>query len=513
MDGSGVGREMKGHMDKYRNLFENSVVAMFWSSLRDGMIIEANPAMRSLFGMDSFEGTTATDFYVRPDEARDRVKESLIEEGDVYNLELEFRKKDGSLFWGSYSARVYAEQGVIEGIIVDITSRKETEEALKKSEAKYKTLFDCANDAILIAKEGRIIDLNAQTLKMFGCSGNEVMMGESILKFSPAIQPDGKDTRAQFVEKTDKVLSGEPQSFELRHYRIDGTPFDAEVSLNRIELGGEILVQSIVRDITDRKRVEAENRTAHENLVRRTAELEDLNKELEAFSYSVSHDLRAPLRAIDGFSQALFEDYHDQLDEEGQDFLTRTRLASQRMARLIDDILKLSRISRTEVHYGRADLSSMASAIAAELGKTDRAHRVEFIIASGITVQGDQNLLRIVMENLLGNAYKFTGNGPGRIEFGAVTEQGMQVFFVRDNGAGFDMAYANKLFAPFQRLHRDDEFEGTGIGLATVQRIIHRHEGQVWAEGQVGKGATFYFTISRRKTLRGRNEGKDYSSR
>jgi light-regulated signal transduction histidine kinase (bacteriophytochrome) len=223
--------------------------------------------------------------------------------------------------------------------------------------------------------------------------------------------------------------------------------------------------------------------------------LEAVNKELEAFSYSVSHDLRAPLRAIDGFSQALLEDYHDLLDEQGQDFLTRVRVASQRMASLIDDILKLSRISRTEMRYTTVNLSAIASAIATELQDMDIERKVEFIIQPNIIVKGDANLFGIVMENLLNNAYKFTGNKSGKIEFGKTTHEGNPVFFVRDNGVGFDMAYANKLFVPFQRLHRDDEFEGIGIGLATVQRIIHRHGGHIRAEGEVDKGATFYFTI------------------
>jgi light-regulated signal transduction histidine kinase (bacteriophytochrome) len=223
--------------------------------------------------------------------------------------------------------------------------------------------------------------------------------------------------------------------------------------------------------------------------------LEVLNKELEAFSYSVSHDLRAPLRAIDGFSQAILEDYHDQVDEEGQDFLRRIQAASRHMARLIDDILLLSRISRAELRHGAVKLSALASAVAAELQKASGKQQVDFIAAPGIEVKGDPNLLRIVMENLLNNAYKFMGNKSGTIEFGMIVQDEKPVYFVRDTGVGFDMAYANKLFAPFQRLHREDEFEGIGIGLATVQRVIHRHGGHIWAEGEVGKGATFYFTL------------------
>jgi light-regulated signal transduction histidine kinase (bacteriophytochrome) len=225
-------------------------------------------------------------------------------------------------------------------------------------------------------------------------------------------------------------------------------------------------------------------------------ELEQANKELEAFSYSVSHDLRAPLRSIDGFSQALLEDYTDKLDETGKDYLHRVRTASQHMAQLIDDLLKLSRLTRAEMRYERVDLSALAQMVAAELKKMTPERAVNFIIAEGVAVNGDASLLRVALENLLNNAWKFTRKHPhATIEFGVSQQAGQPVYFVRDDGAGFDMAYVDKLFVPFQRLHESTEFEGTGIGLATVQRIIHRHGGSVWVEGEVGKGATFYFTL------------------
>lgn len=486
--------EMRNYNEKYHNLFENSVVGIFRASFDEGIMLEENQAMRNLFGLDSFEGTRSTDYYVRPEERED-MKEILRQKGSVNNLEILYKRKDGSEFWGSHSARLYDEQDIIEGIIIDISSRKWAEEALRKSEAKYRTLFDSANDAIFIWKNGKIIDCNARTLKMFGCTMDEMMTGEPSLIFLPPLQPDGKDSKESALEKINAAAAGEHQFFEWKHCRKDGTLFDAEVSLNRIELNGKVLVQSILRDATERKQAEERIRKANEDLIRRSAELEAVNKELEAFSYSVSHDLRAPLRAIDGFSQALLEDYHDQLDEQGQDFLMRVRAASQRMASLIDDILNLSRISRTELRYMTVDLSAVVSTIATELQNTGNGHKVDFIIQPDITVKGDPNLLRIVMENLLNNAYKFTANKSGRIEFGAATHEGNRELFVRDNGVGFDMAYANKLFVPFQRLHRDDEFEGIGIGLATVQRIIHRHGGHIRAEGEVDKGASFYFTI------------------
>lgn len=226
-------------------------------------------------------------------------------------------------------------------------------------------------------------------------------------------------------------------------------------------------------------------------------ELEATNRELESFSYSVSHDLRAPLRSIDGFSQILLEDYADSLDEEGADYLGRVRAASQRMGQLIDDLLTLSRTARVSLRREAVDLSEIAGSVAAELRRRDPERGIEFVITEGVRASGDPRLLRVALENLLGNAWKFTARTPeAKIEFGAIRSSERAAYFVRDNGAGFDMAYAGKLFGAFQRLHSPEEFEGTGIGLATVQRVIRRHGGDVWAVGEVSTGATFYFTLT-----------------
>lgn len=235
-----------------------------------------------------------------------------------------------------------------------------------------------------------------------------------------------------------------------------------------------------------------------EAMARRAAELAALNRELESFAFTVSHDLWAPLRAIDGFSRLLSENQHARLDDQGKDHLKRIRAATVRMGELIDDLLNLSRLTRKPMQCQAVDLTRLARSVAAEMGQNHAEHEVDFCIAEGLQTEGDDHLLRNALSQLIGNACKFTAKkAHARVEVGRYEEEGHDVFYVRDNGAGFDMNYADKLFAPFQRLHTSEEFEGTGIGLATVQRIVARHGGKVWAEGAVGEGATFYFTLGR----------------
>ncbi|KST69280.1 sensor histidine kinase [Mastigocoleus testarum] len=257
------------------------------------------------------------------------------------------------------------------------------------------------------------------------------------------------------------------------------------------------LLAELQAEVMERQQAQQAVQGLNQELQKTVTELEVVNKELEAFSYSVSHDLRAPLRSIDGFSQALLEDYPDNLDLTGQDYLRRIRLATQRMGQLIDDLLKLSRVTRSEMHVESVNLSFLANKICTELQENASERQVEFKIHKDLVAKGDIRLLQVLLENLLNNAWKFTSKGiKAQIEFGEMSPKSdIPVYFIRDNGAGFEMKYANKLFAPFQRLHHMNEFPGNGIGLATVQRVVHRHGGRVWAEATVEQGATFYFTL------------------
>jgi light-regulated signal transduction histidine kinase (bacteriophytochrome) len=303
-------------------------------------------------------------------------------------------------------------------------------------------------------------------------------------------------------------LSGDQLVRELRggaHPEMDATPIvlltakaDEEIRVDLLRAGASdyLMKPFSVEELSARVGNLVATRLATTRLERLAAQLEQTNQELESFSYSVSHDLRAPLRRIAGFNQLLLEDCKDQLDATGRDYLARITDSTERMGLLIDDLLALSRAARGPLALDRVDLSQLARAAIEELRKADESRTVEIAIEDGLVAQGDARLLRIVLDNLLGNAWKYTRKTERpRVGFGAKTLQRETCYFVSDNGVGFDPAHADRLFAPFQRLHSDQEFAGTGIGLATVQRIVHRHGGKVWAEASEGEGATFYFRL------------------
>jgi len=401
-------------------------------------------------------------------------------------------RKDGSRFWADVLINaVRDDRGALVGfakVTRDLTERKRAEQALRASEERFRILAVTANDAILSAdSHGNITYFNPGAERIFGYAAEEVS-GRPLTTLMPErFEEAHRAGLARYLATREARVIG--RTVELAGRRKDGTEFPLELSLAAWNQGAEVAFTAIIRDITSRKEGE-------ERLRSYATQLEAANKELEAFSYSVSHDLRAPLRSLDGFSQALLEDYHDRLDDTGRDFLQRVRAASQRMGTLIDDLLSLSRVTRGDLQVEKVDLSALATALAAELQRSDPQRDVRFAIAPDLVARGDPGLMRLVLQNLLGNAWKFTGKrSPAHVEVGSMAHDGGRAFFVQDDGAGFDMAYAAKLFGAFQRLHASDEFPGSGIGLATVQRIIHRHGGQVWAEGTPGRGATFYFTL------------------
>jgi PAS domain S-box-containing protein len=379
----------------------------------------------------------------------------------------------------------------------DITARKREEKNLRR----MATVVRDSNDAITIQDfEGRITAWNRGAELMYGYSEKEALQ----MSIGRLTAPGKVEEQNDF---TRRLLTGEKiSSFETQRVTKDGRILDIWMTVTKLvdDTGKPIGIASTERDITARKRAVEEvqklNAELEQRVVERTAQLEASNKELEAFSYSVSHDLRAPLRAMDGFSMALLEDCAGRLDETAQDHLRRIRAGSQRMAELIDDLLSLSQVTRTEMRRERMDLTAMAEEIGAEFQRAHPDRQVKSVVAPALTADADARMLRIVLNNLLDNAWKFTGRcAQARIEVGAREQDGQRVFFVRDNGAGFDMAYGGRLFGAFQRLHSTQEFEGTGIGLAIVQRIIHRHGGRVWAEGAVGQGATVYFTLGKER--------------
>jgi PAS domain S-box-containing protein len=368
----------------------------------------------------------------------------------------------------------------------------ERTEQLRQSEAKFSKAFQASPAAISIASlpDGRWIDVNDALLGMTGYDREEV-----IGKTSAELGLVDAEARAKILEAI--RTQGTVRNVEIQVRTKSQDLLDVLVSVEQVEINGQACGLTIQYDITELKRAEREVRRLNDDLEKRQIALEAANKELESFSYSVAHDLRRPLRSIDGFSQILLEDFTDTLDAEGKKYLQKVRDSAQEMARLIDDLLMLSRVTRSDLRREPVDLTALTRSVLVRLQRNEPGRQMEFIISDGLMVDADARLLSILMENLLGNAWKFTSKRPiARVEVGVRQEDTNPVYFVRDNGAGFDMAYAGKLFGVFQRLHSDDEFEGTGIGLATAQRIIRRHGGQVWAEGEVGRGATVYFTLN-----------------
>ncbi|HEY3699419.1 MAG TPA: ATP-binding protein [Spongiibacteraceae bacterium] len=379
-----------------------------------------------------------------------------------------------------------------------ITERDLAGRALLESERRYRTLVTALTSVVWLADvEGNLIDEQLRWGEYTGQTPAQLRLWGWLEAFH---SDDREMLKTAWVQAR---ASMQPLKYEAQLWQA-ATQTYHYVNIGAVPLydeGGNLREWIGTADDVDERRralleVQRLNAELEQRVGERTAELERANKELEAFSYSVSHDLRTPLRAIDGFSQALLEDYANQLDATGSDYLTRVRAAAQRMGRLIDALLTLARVSRASMSQERVNLSAIAEEIVEELRAAEPARAADVRITSRLSAMSDPYLLRIVLENLLSNAWKYSAKREqALIEFGMRNQDGKPCFFVQDNGAGFDMAYASKLFGAFQRLHDAKEFAGTGVGLATVQRIIHRHGGHIWVDAAVDKGAIFYFTL------------------
>jgi PAS domain S-box-containing protein len=533
--------------ERYRSIIETASEGI-WIGDFEGRTTFINESASKMIGYSSEEMLGKTVYDLMDEEARAIARQNLAQrqQGQKNSYELKFIRKDGSALWAIVGATSLRDKdgNVVASMamVTDITERKLVEEKTLHQQAVLTSINRIFREALTTDSEeelGRICLSIAEELtnSKFGFIGE---IGPDGLLHDTAISDFGWDVCAM-KDKTGhhkpagafkehglvgRVIIDERPFFTndpYSHRDSIGTPeghprltaflgvplVHRGKTIGLIALGnreggyraGDVETMEPIATVTVqalmRKRTETSLQEAHAELKQRAYELEAVNRDLEVYSYTVSHDLKAPLRSIDGFARALLEDYGDKLDSTAGDYLVRINSAAQRMGQLIQAMLDMARLTRRDLNEQSVDLSALAQVIAEGLRKQDPARVVEFVIADNIRVRGDNTLLQAVLENLMHNAWKFTGKQKAaRIEFGVTTMHGHSVYFIKDNGAGFDMQFADKLFLPFKRLHLDSEFAGLGIGLATAYRIILRHNGRLWAESAPEKGATFYFTLS-----------------
>jgi PAS domain S-box-containing protein len=474
-----------------------------------GVILDANPRLGLMTGRNASElvGTVALDLIPGPSQAEFTRLLEVSANGSTRG-EMQLARLDGTSLPVLLAVSGFDLDGMLLRCLVltDLSAQRaaeaqtaEAHQALRVSEERLRALVDNAPIGIQeLTLSGELVQVNPRFCEITGYTADELLS----LRIQDITHPGDLDADRVNMKR---LRLGEIDSFsmEKRDVRKDGGVVwvEANRAVVHDSEGNPVLIVGAVRDITAQRDAEAEVRRLNADLEtrveRRTADLALANKNLEAFSYSVSHDLRAPLRALSGYSEALLEDYSDHLDETGRGYAERIQAASERMATLIDDLLQLARVSRSQMHLRPVDISAEVAGVVKEFQAADPGRQIQLSIQDGVQATADRGLIRTVVQNLVENAWKFTTREENpTIEFGSMPADDAEICcFVRDNGAGFDPAHAAKLFEPFQRLHSDTDFAGTGIGLASVQRIIERHGGRIWAEGAVDAGATFYFTL------------------
>ncbi|WP_455210223.1 PAS domain S-box protein [Kaarinaea lacus] len=492
---------------KYRELVDEAATVILRWDIR-GNVTFFNEYAQTFFGFTEAEilGRNVVGTIVPETEFTGRDLSNLMEEicrdpAKFEDNENENIKRNGERVWIAWKNRpIYNEQGElfeIHSVGIDITARKRAEDALRQSEATWRTLTECSPEHIMmIDRECNIVFINYTVPDL----SPEKVLGKSIVSFLPA----------EYAESTKAILdkvwrTGESDQYTVEYHAKDHHIRYFECNVVPLKNDGDITALVVsARDITERKRIEnelAQHQNHLESLVAiRTAELEASNKELESYSYSIAHDLRAPLRAITGFSQILKEDAKDKLCADDMEIVERIVIAGKNMSLLIDDILELSRITRSKLNHEVVDLTKLGYEIFNRLQQSQPTRDVQWHIQDNLIASGDPRLLEVALQNLVENAWKYTcSRSTAQIQLGAVDHNGEKAYFIKDNGVGFEMQYAGQLFKPFHRLHSPAEFEGTGVGLATVQRIVQRHGGQIWVNAKVNSGATFYFTLSQSK--------------
>ena len=491
---------------RFRRTFDQAPVGAAIVTL-DGHFQRVNAALQRMTGYSEDELTTMTFLDITLPEEREHdaelVGRLLRGDNDELVREKRYVRKDGGNTWGLLSVRVARDDAgeplYFLSMIVDVDDRRHAQEALQDSEKSLR-------EAQRLARIGNwqwtvATDTVKWSEELFHIDGRDPdLPAPSFAEMSSCYTPESWQRLSAVVAKT--LQSGESYELDLEMVRADGTTRHTSARGEATyDAGGKIVgLHGTVQDVTDRKRAEDEirrlNAELEKRVVSRTAQLAAVTAELEAFAYSASHDLRAPLRTIDGFSAMVMEDAADAIGPEDVRHLQRVREAAQRMGRLIDDLLGLSRVARRDLIREQVDVSALAREVADELLAEHEAKVVEVVIAPDMVADADPRLLRVILRNLLDNAWKFTAkHETARVEVGVTDADGERAFFIRDDGAGFDPEHAEHLFGAFQRLHAAGEFEGDGIGLAMVQRLVNRHGGRAWAEGQVEKGATFFFTL------------------
>ena len=552
-------RGLRASEQHFELAFEDAPLGISFTRL-DGTVSRANTALADMLGCtrEELRGRTVAEL-THPDDREESAREiraTVAGEQDGFRVDKRYLRKDGTSLWTTASVSLLrGEDGTPDhfvAMIEDISAERAAAERLTRLTLLYRVL-SAVDEAIVRAADATALyaDVCRTLVDLGGFDGAWVAVADENGVVRPAAEagPQNEGLSVKHIVLGDPVLGRAPAGVALAEGRTDVCPdlqhdartapwhdwyeenglstaaalpvlvrgapvaaiavfspeadaFDAEELALFEQLAADVAF-AVETFLVNEARAQAErdlarlNRELEQRVLERTAELQASNKELEAFSYSVSHDLRAPLRALDGFSLALMEDYHDDLDETAQDYLGRVRAASQRMGHLIDDLLMLSRVTRRDLVLEQVDLAGVARDVVADLREASPGRIVEVSMPETLPASGDPALLRIVVQNLFANAWKFTGRRKvAHIEFGVEDVDGAPAYFVRDDGAGFDQSYADKLFAPFQRLHSTDEFPGTGVGLATAERIVHRHGGRIWARGTVDSGATFFFTLT-----------------